>query len=1107
MRTWSRIALAAALFVAAVPLARAQEITATVTGTVTDETGGVLPGVTVTVRNTGTGFTKDVTTNGDGVYTATLLPTGAYEVVFTLSGFQPMTAKNLSLHVNDRVLLDMTLSTGGVTETVEVNAAAQMIQPMAAVQNLMGTTQVEELPLNNRNFVQLATLVPGVTSSLTDEVGLGLTSTVSISINGQRRNAINWLVDGASNVDVGSNITLLNTPTLESIEEFKIITSNYAAEWPRSGGGIVNVVTKSGTNQFRASAYEFFRNDALNANSFIRKQAGCTADATGVVTCLDRSANGVTNFKDTRENPPALDYHNFGFTVGGPVKKDKLFFFYSQEFRRIDRAPTDRTATVPEATWLTDPSNPNYVAPADRDPNAVQLAGLYPAPNVGANLFLDTQANEQDTRQEVLRVDYLMSPKWRFMGRYTHDLSETTEPGGLFFTTAIPDVATTLTDVPGQVFVGQVTTTVSSNTFNELSVQYSSNSIRSAYGDNVNNTRSGVGINIPELFPENRNQLIPSVTVSGLSQIGAPQLFDNKYKNLSIAENLTHARGAHQLKGGFFFAFEGKDEISGSATQGAYTFVAAAGRTAFQNFMTGNRDGACGTGCTYVEPRSEIASQFRWQRYEFYVQDTWSVNPRLRLDLGLRYSLQPGFTDENDLLSNFVPSRFVAANAPAFANPAGTLLTVGSGDDLNGIVVAADNSPYGRAVNNTDKNNFQPRLGFSYDVSGNGGTIVRGGWGIYYDQPVMGVFLQNAFTNPPFNVNPSVLNPQLSNPGAGSSPTTRAPGGLIATSDPFDIPRTQQWNIGIQRQLYKRGMIDIGYAGSKGDNLIQPVDINQPQPADVVAANGNLNLVRPYPGYAVINMRQTTAHNIYHGLLVSFRHDAGRAGLLNLSYTLSRAKTSATNDRDAIDFPQNPLDLEAEYALARTDRTHVFTANYVYELPFFRKAEGITKFVLGGWQVSGITQLWSGPPISRVVNGQTNGSRRGIRVDQIGDPLSNLPADTPGGIYWFNPAAFAPPADGQYGNTGRAEFRLPGVHQWDITFSKNFYPSAATRLQFRADFINAFNHTQWDPATIQNTCNVAATATSCAGSTGNFGRLTGTRAPREVQLGLRFTWN
>jgi hypothetical protein len=217
--------------------------------------------------------------------------------------------------------------------------------------------------------------------------------------------------------------------------------------------------------------------------------------------------------------------------------------------------------------------------------------------------------------------------------------------------------------------------------------------------------------------------------------------------------------------------------------------------------------------------------------------------------------------------------------------------------------------------------------------------------------------------------------------------------------------------------------------------------------------------------------------------------------------------TDATNDRDAVDLPQDRRNLAAEYALARTDRLHIFTANYVYELPFFRDGKGLATQVLGGWQVSGITQLWSGPPISRVVNGTTNGGRRGIRVNQLSDPLSNLPANTPGGYYWFNPAAFAPPADGQFGTTGRSIFRLPGVKQTDITLSKNWYPTGKTRLQLRADFINAFNTTQFDPGSIQNTCTVAATATDCTASTGNFGKLTGTRAPREIQFGVKLYWN
>ncbi|HEY7515501.1 MAG TPA: TonB-dependent receptor, partial [Vicinamibacteria bacterium] len=445
MRRRSTFILFVAFLAALAPAASAQEITGTITGTVTDNTGAVLPGATVSGRNLGMGFVKSVVANENGNYTLPFLPVGDYEITFSLSGFTPYSAK-VRLHVNDRISVNASLQVGAQSETVEVLAAATLVQPTAAVQNLMGPTQVQELPLNNRNFAQLATLVPGVSSSLPDEVGVGLTANVSISINGARRNAVNWLVDGASNVDVGSNITLLNTPTLESIEEFKIITSSYAAEWPRSGGGIINVVTKSGSNTFRASAYEFYRNDSLNANNFFRKQSTDPA---------------------LRDNPAPLDYNNFGFTVGGPIKKDKLFFFFSQEWRKISR-PSQVSANTVDPAWLTNPANPNYVAPALRDPNAVRLLEAWPAPNTGTG-FLDQRPNDQDTRQEVIRLDWSVNNSWRVMGRYTHDLSETTEAGGLFFNTPLPDLATTQTRVPGQVGVLQVVTTITPRLLNEFS--------------------------------------------------------------------------------------------------------------------------------------------------------------------------------------------------------------------------------------------------------------------------------------------------------------------------------------------------------------------------------------------------------------------------------------------------------------------------------------------------------------------------------------------------------------------------------------------------------------------------------------------------------------
>jgi hypothetical protein len=1077
--TWRALCTLALLAALAAPVG-AQEITGSITGVVRDAQGGVLPGVTVTATHTTRATTTEVVTSETGVYTLPFLPIGTYDVTFSLAGFQTTAVRGIRVSVNDRLEVSATLQVGGITDTVEVVGGRTLLQYTPQVQNLMGSTQLEELPLNNRNFVQLASLVPGVNSSLPDEIGIGLTSTVSLSMAGNRRNAVNWLVDGASNVDVGSNITLLSTPTLESIEEFRIITTGYNAEWPRSGGGIVNVVTKSGSNVFRGSGYEFFRDDSMNANSFFRNQS------------TDPEVSG---------KPPALSYHNFGYTLSGPALKDQLFFFWSQEWRDISRAPAAASATTYDPAWLTDTAHPNYVPPGERDPNAVRLLAAWPAGNTGPTTYQETRPSDQNTRQEVIRLDWQLRNNHRLMGRYTHDLSRTTEAGGLFFNTNIPNIATTITDVPGHVFVAQLTSTLRPTLVNEFSFQFSGNAITSEYGSNVVNRRDAFNLAIPELFPENRNALIPSVTVAGLTGIGAPQLFDNAYRNYTFTNNVSWQRGSHSYKAGVLAAFEQKDEWAGSGTQGSFSFGAGGGRSGFQNFLRGNADGLCGNTCTYTEPEIEVQSQFRFNRYEFYVQDSWRPRSNLTLDYGLRYALYPPATDKADILTNFSPELYDHARAPQMT-AAGSVVP-GTGDPLNGIVVAGQNSPHGRAIYQFDKNNFQPRVGFSWDVFEDARTVMRGGYGIYYDQVLIGIFLQNAFVNPPFVSNPQVLNAQLSNPGAGISPTTRPVQALIATSDPFETPRTQQWNVGVQRQLYSRGMIDIGYVGTAGDNLIQPVYINATLPQEVIAANGVLNLARPYLGYGGINRRQTTAKSRYNGMLVSFRHDQGRAGLLNVSYTLSRTKTDATNDRDGEDLPQSRLDLDAEYALARTDRTHVLTFNYVYELPFFRDAGPLLQNTLGGWQVSGITSMWSGTPVPRIANANTNGSRRGNRVNQVSDPFANLPADVPGGVYYFNPAAFEAPPDGQLGTTGRAPFRAPGVHQWDITLSKNWYAQDAFRIQFRADFINAFNHTQFTG--LNNTC-PSTTTTSCILAGNRFGQLTGTRNPREIQLGIRVSW-
>jgi hypothetical protein len=349
----------------------------------------------------------------------------------------------------------------------------------------------------------------------------------------------------------------------------------------------------------------------------------------------------------------------------------------------------------------------------------------------------------------------------------------------------------------------------------------------------------------------------------------------------------------------------------------------------------------------------------------------------------------------------------------------------------------------------------------------------------------------------------------LSNPAAGQTPTTTGVRTITASAPDFDNPRMMQWNIGVTRRLWTRALAEVSYVGSRGDNLIRPTDINYPQPIDVVALQNTIpnavNPVRPYRSYGAITYRETTARSRYHGLLTSFHYGSGRTGTFDLNYTLSRNQTDATNDRDAIDIPQNPLNPDADYADARTDRRHIFTGSYVYEIPPFGTS-GITKAVVSGWQVAGIVTINSGQPVPRV-SVLTNNFRRGGFADLAGD-IQEGEQTINNAIYWFNPNAFAPPADGTFGNSGRAPFRQPGRHQWDITLSKNFYATETMRLQFRVDFINAFNQTQWlaDPSAngLDNTCTTSTTA--CNVSTDRFGQVLNTRAAREIQLGLKVYW-
>ncbi|HKR01205.1 MAG TPA: TonB-dependent receptor, partial [Pyrinomonadaceae bacterium] len=1083
-----------------------EETAATITGQVTDATGGIVQNATIVVVNKETNSERRVQSNDDGNYVVSPLQPGPYSVVVEQSGFKRY-EQNLTLNAKDRRPVNVVLEAGDITQTVLVTDEAPLIQDSPTGQTLISGTQVVEIPLQNRDFTKLLELVPGVSSSLDDETGFGLANRFDVSINGMRRNSVNVFVDGVSNTDVGSNITLLSTPTIDSIKEFKVLTSNYTADVGRSGGGTVTIVTKGGTNDFHGSLFDFARNNRFNANTYFNNRQGSRADGT------------------PRAPTPRLRYHNFGGTFSGPVMipyfgeggkthwsgRNKTFFFFSEEQRYITRGITEATATVPRleeragnfgfalglplfrtsaATpascttpgvgtctntplMVTDTAGNNIQARAgmifrpadgrayagniipqsDFDPRSISFLNAFPLPNNGVSSFTHSPINALKTRQETIRIDHNFNSNHKLFGRYTHDLNKTQEPSGLFTTNAIPNFGTTNTRIPGQTFVVSLTSVLSPTLVNEATYNYSTNLIGSQVVGHSRDADFPGAETIPEFYPENNAGVVPQIQfLSAHSNINSLQGFNIVYKNQVYRDVVTWTRGNHTWKFGGEISFEGKDENANNLTQGAFLFGGSRSRgtsggisltqtgLAFADFLLGRAD-------TYTEDQFDVTVKLRFGRREFFVQDTWRMRPNFTLDLGVRYQYFVPVTDEDGVLTSFDPALYSRANAPTCSNAACTSLVRGTGNEFNGIAIAGVSSRFGDSIYPSDKNNFSPRIGFAWDPFKEGRTIVRAGYGLYYDQPLVGIFEQNSFTNPPFNNRATFSGAGVSfaNPTGGAGLGTLPVRALIGTAADFTTPIIQQWSLGIQHEVFRNAVAEISYVGTKGDHLIRPLDLNFPQPTDTNRVGlANANTVRPFLGYARITWRETSAKSRYHGMLSSFSYRLNNGLSLTASYTFSKTLTDATNDRDAVDFPQNQFDYRSEYAEARTSRPHIFSASYVYEFPYFTKdSNSFKRGILGGWQIAGITDIASGQPVARVglAAAQPQTGITGFYPSVISDPNSGLAGtvDPTGLPYIFDPNAFATPPNGTYGSAPRSFARLFGRNQTNVTLTKNIY--------------------------------------------------------------------
>ncbi len=1098
----------------------AQEITATLSGTVTDASGGVITDATVLIHNNETNTdVRTVSTDTSGNYTATNLPAGTYTVTVKRTGFRTYQGENVILQVSEHRTLNEQLQAGEVTENVTVQETATPVQTSTAAQSTTITgTQIRELQLNNRNFEQLTTLQPGVVSGLPAIVNFGISNTSSIVVNGAREGANNWTVDGADINDSGSNQTLLNVPSVDAIQEFTMQRSTYDAEFGRSGGGQIVVATKSGTSDFHGDVYEFVRNDIFNANDFFSNTAG--------------------------QKKPPLRYNNYGFTVGGPLfipklysrKESKTFFFWSEEWRKTGQPSTDNAAVPTSAelggtfagTQLNTASAPagciaNSPAGGQINPSCVSqnakafLSNVYskfPANAANGTDYIANVNALQNYRQDLVRLDQNISDKIHVFGRYMHDVVPTTEPGGLFAGEPLPGISSTSTNAPGQNVVANVTWTLSPTVVNEAAFNYSWGAINSNITGVVNSPAfvGALAGGLPFSDPYGR---IPGITISGLTGVALPSApYFERNIDKNFYDNFSVVHGNHTIRAGITASWMTKTENAVNPTNGNFAFRNAYGNPAFANFLLGNAS-------EFSQSSRDIIPDLKYYNLEGYVQDDWKVTPHFTLNFGLRYSFFPSPADANNVLNNFDPSVFNPAQIPAI-NPANGQFVAGQAiipsTYVNGIifpsgsscgaaqkVAAVTCSPYGSLVNPNSNNNFGPRFGFAWDVFGNGKTAIRGGYGIYYDRVLNGIWEQNAFADPPLLQQSVVFNTSFDHPTAGTPGPPLGPGNVTATGTPaFKIPSYQNYNFSVQQEILPNTVLEVAYVGNQARHLLGDVDINQPTLAAREAnPTVDVNAVRPYLGYGAITTRAPLFYSNYNSLQVSLNHRVATGLTFGISYTYSKNLTD--NGADRGEGVPNAYNYGYNYGPADLNTPHVFVANYVYDLPFFKDQRGIVGHVLGGWEISGITTVQSGQSLTLTQssdpfnsNDFTGGAGTfpgGIGIDPSSasprpDLVTGASLSGPGTVaQYFNTAAFAD-AIGHFGTAGRGVLLSPGLQNWDISGIRNFKITERFSLQFRGEFFNAFNHTNF-------------TTVSTNVDSATFGQLTADRGPRQIQFGLK----
>ena len=1067
-------------------VAHAQVDSGAISGVVKDSSGAVLVSATVRITQSDTGITSTFVTNGDGFYSAPSLRIGKYDIAVSAVGFATEAQKDIELRVQDRLNFDFTLSPGQTSTTLTVEAVAPILQTEdSSMGQVVSEETMQNLPLNGRNYIQLATLGVGTSPS---QRGAERDTFIA---NGAREIQNTYLLDGVDNknkiVGFDSSAAQAIEPVLDGVQEFKVETSTFSAEFGQAAGAVVNVTMKSGTNDYHGSAWDYVRNSFFDAKPYFQ----------------------VLGQK------PGYNQNQFGATFGAPIIKNRTFFFGSwQSLRSVEGAP--QVVSVPtlaqrEGIFSTPIYNPNTTAPNPNgsgyvrtlfpnntipaslwDPVAKQLLTLYPLPNLpGAPNFFSDQKERISNDQYNFRVDHRFSEKDTIFARYSRTEGENILPAPL------PPPASTPSDVwPDARSVAVSETHIfRNNLINELRLGYmETREIQQVPGVNQD---AEFGIQGAPDYPEVHG--LPTFQITGLNNLGTTgpgtlpigatgsgNLPLNKQgKNEQLLDNVSWIKGRHTFKFGV--------DVE-QVTLYGYVTLSARPNFQFTGVYTQNPQSRAGTGSAFADFLLGEVNQYtvstrprNWSRqhtFESYVQDDWKVSAKLTLNLGLRYELaMPWYELNNDY------SDFILQPGPAYGQ----------------LITAPEASQYGlrNSFANPDTKNFAPRVGAAYQIDSK--TVLRTGFGVFFGRTDENLGISNRPTNnPPYFLRSIDTGNQI------NTLTTLSEGIPANILNPNDVvnanvnswpinmplPYTYEWNFNLQRELGAKFTAQLGYVGSSSHDLYVDPNFNQPQPGP-----GSVNSREQFPQYSQILAYLPLDRSNYNSMIAKVERRFSNGFSLLGSYTWSHSLDYGGQVSDSLDYaPQNPFNWTSNYGSSNFDVRQRLSVSYIYELPFGRgkallSQPGIARAILGGWQLSGVVSAQTGLPFTPILSfDPTNTGITYARPNVV--PGASLYPANQGPTDWFNPKAFVAPAEYTYGNAGRNIIRGPGLHNVDIGLQRSASIGEKVTIMFTAQAFNLFNTPQFGlPSSSTSPFNTIGTSTA--------GVITTVATPeRQFQLGL-----